>query len=236
MGNCTISTPGTGDEVKKYKNKRDIGRFTFEDRRHGKKVSFSTRTFDECDDEVETRTPKIASFIKKSLLSNSTFSRQISLLQITADDMNVLVDAAHVTHFEPGERLILKYDTHCEYLYVVRRGIFRGLDKGKTNVILREGDIIGETGFFHDCCQNLTVVAEGDDSSAYCLNRRDFAAVVEKDRDLKNIKLLSGLNHSQMCMLKDTMSVENYVRGMSILKIGYNSCRLPTMIFFSQIF
>lgn len=207
MGNCTTSTPDAGGGSKKIK------RFTLEDKRHGKKVTFSSRTLDECDDEVEIRTPKIASFIKKSLLSNGTFSQQISLLQITSEDMDVLVDAAHVTHFEPGERLILKYDTHCEYLHVVRRGIFRGLDNGKTNIILREGDIIGETGFFYDSCQNLTVIAEGEDSSAYCLSRRDFAAIVEKDRDLKNIKLLSGLNESQKCMLKDTMSVVDYVRG-----------------------
>ena len=226
MGNCTVSNPSTGGVLR---NKRDISRFTLEDRRHGKKVSFSTRTLDECDDEVEIRTPKIASFIKKALLSNAAFSQQISLRQITADDMNVLVDAAHIAHFEPGERLILKYDTHCEQLYVVRRGIFRGLDNGKTNVIFREGDIIGETGFFDDCRQNVTVIAEGDDSSAYCLSRRDFGALVEKDRDLKNIKLLGGLNQSQKCMLKDTMSVMNYVRGLSVL-ISHSHLIRPSTI------
>jgi Cyclic nucleotide-binding domain len=226
MGNCKISTPGAGDQGKK--NKRDFGRFSLEDKRHGKKVSFSSRTLDECDDEVETRTPKIASFIKKSLLSNGTFSQQISLHQITSDDMNILVDAAQVAHFEPGERLILKYDMRCEYLYIVRRGIFRGLDNGKTNIILREGDIIGETGFFYDCCQNQTVVAEGDDSSAYCLSRRDFTDIVEKERELKNVKLLGGLTPSQKCMLEETVTFVNYVRGTIALIPMHTDRQLST--------
>lgn len=212
MGNCQVSKLGVDGK----KKRRDSGLFIMGDgkgKRKGKRNSNVMRTFDECDDEYEIRTDKITAFLKRSLLSNSTFSQEVVLRHITSDDMSKIVDATQVMHFEPGERLFLKHDMPCDNLYIVRRGIFRGLDTETTKVIYREGDIMGEIGYFQDCSQILTVVAEGNEASAYCLSKREFKLVAEKGRDLNNIKLLKGLSQDQKYMLKDTMGVTNYVRG-----------------------
>jgi Cyclic nucleotide-binding domain len=214
MGNCHVKVKKSAVEGKK--KKRDSGLFIMEDgrgRRKGKRNSIVTRTFDECDDESELRTDKITAFLKRSLLSNATFAQEMILRHITPEDMTRIVAATQVVFFEPGERLFVKHDIPCDNLYIVRRGIFRGLEDETTKIIFREGDVMGETGYFQDCSQISTVVAEGDEASAYCLTKRDFRLIAEKGRDLNNIKLLNGLSQDQKYMLKDTMGVTNYARG-----------------------
>lgn len=225
MGNCHVKKSA----VEGKKKKRDSGLFIMEEgkgKRKGKRNSIVTRTFDECDDESELRTDKITAFLKRSLLSNATFAQEMILRHITPEDMTRIVDAAQVMFFEPGERLFLKHDMPCDNLYIVRRGIFRGLEDETTKVIFREGDVIGETGYFQDCSQILTVVAEGDEASAYCLTKRDFRLIAEKGRDLNNIKLLNGLSQDQKYMLKDTMGVTNYARGTYIVHTSHHLASL----------
>lgn len=215
MGTCKFSKI-RANRRSSY-TRRDSGLFIIDDnkrKRNVKRFSLVTKTLDECDDEAEPRTEKISAFIKRSLLANPTFSQEMVLRHLTVEDMNKFVDATQIMHFQPGERLFQKYDAPCEHLYVVRRGIFRGLDGQTTSVILREGDVMGEIGYFQDCGQIITVVAEGDEASAYCLNKRDFKLIAEKGRDLNNIKILNGLSKEQKYMLKDTMGVANYARGL----------------------
>lgn len=212
MGNCHTKKYG----VEGKKKKRDSGLFIMDDgkgKRKGKRNSLVSRTFDEFDEEIELRTDKITAFLKRSLLSNTTFAQEMILRHITPEDMTRIVDAVQVMIFEPGERLFLKHDAPCDNLYIVRKGIFRGLEDETTKVIFREGDVMGEIGYFQDCSQILTVVAEGEEASAYCLTKRDFRLIAEKGRDLNNIKLLNGLSQDQKYMLKDTMGVTNYARG-----------------------
>ena len=159
------------------------------------------------------RNPKIRAFMSRSLLRNELFTEEVNLRHITPEDMEMILDCFKIKDFEPGEHLYDKDDIPSDYLYISRLGLFKGMDEMETAVILREGDLIGEIEFFHDCSRQLTVVAEGHNCSAFCLSKRDFKSIVEKGRDLNNIKILNSLTTDQKYLLKDGMSISNHLRG-----------------------
>lgn len=171
--------------------------------------------FAETVDDIILKNTKTRQFLKRSLLANSVFAQEVTSRHITPEDMDRIADVISIKNFEPGERLFEKDDFPSDYLYIARQGIFRGVNDYETKIIFREGDLIGEVGFFHDCARLLTVIAEGEGSSVFALSKTDFKSIVEKGRDLNNIKILKSLTESQKYMLKDGMSVCNFLRGKS---------------------
>lgn len=156
--------------------------------------------------------------IRKSLLRSGVFSDQINQLHLTSHDIDRIVDAFHVEHYDEDQLLFQKDDFPSEKMYIVRSGIFRGVDNWVCKTILRENDIFGELDFFHQNARHLSVSVLGSNASTYCLNKRDFKIIVERGRDLNNIRIFDSLSEVQKYSVKDQVKLSNYIRGNCFMK------------------
>lgn len=157
--------------------------------------------------------------IKRCLLRSGVFNDEVNKLNISSHDIDRIVDAFHVEHYKENQFLFQKDDYPCDKLYIVKSGVFRGIDNCECKAIMREKDMMGELDFFHQSPRYLSVCVGGSNASAYCLNKRDFKAIVEKGRDLRNIKMLDLLSETQKYLLKDQVKLSNYIRGTYLMKI-----------------
>ena len=165
------------------------------------------------DDPAILGHPKTRAFIKRSLLSNGIFVQEADSHNITPSDMEKIIDCYRIRNFEYGERVFERNDSPTDFLYIVRKGIFKCTSNQETLAIYREGDLMGEVGFFHDVGRCLAIAAGTADASSFCLSLREFQLIVEKGRDLNNIKILNSLTEAQKYLLKEEMTVSNYLRG-----------------------
>lgn len=168
---------------------------------------------DYMDDPAILRDPKTKAFIRRSLLSNGIFTQEVDSHNITPSDMEQIIDCFRIRKFEHRERLFERNDSATDYLYIVRKGIFKCTSDQETLAIYREGDLMGEVGFFHDVGRCLTIAADTADASSFCVSSREFKLILEKGKDLDNIKILNSLTEAQKYLLKEGMTVSNYLRG-----------------------
>ena len=185
--------------------------------------SSSTLTLTENDDS------KV--IIKKSLLRSGVFTDQINQLHLTSHDIDRIVDAFHVEHYDEDQLLYQKDDFPSEKMYIVRSGIFRGLDNWVCKAIMRENDMIGELDFFHQNARHLSVSVLGSNASTYCLNKRDFKIIVERGRDLNNIRIFDSLSEVQKYSIKDQVKLSNYIRGTCFMKNALISHRILALAY-----
>ena len=176
---------------------------------------------DDMDDPAIMRHPKTKALIKRSLLRNGIFTQEVDFHNITASDMEKIIDCFNIRNFECGVKLFERNDSPTDHLYIVRKGIFKCTSDQETLAIYREGDLMGEVGFFHDVGRCLTITADTADASSFCISKREFQLIVEKGRDLNNIKILNSLTEAQKYLLKDGMSVSNYLRGNTSTILTY---------------
>jgi hypothetical protein len=118
------------------------------------------------------------------LSRSGTFASEVSLRQLTPDDINRLVNAFEFKAFESGKFLFHQGDYPCEYMYIGKRGLFRGLQNKIVKAIMKEGDLMGtcvaclfvvplcgpslpvscrcpgEIGFFHETPRMLSIMAD----------------------------------------------------------------------------
>ena len=153
-------------------------------------------------------------FIKMALLRSGVFADEIDKRNISNADVNSIVQAFVNQSYKDGEYLFHQEDFPCDHLYIVKQGVFRGLDGSHCKAIMRPKDIVGELGFFHQNPRMLSIIAGGTNPSAFALNKRDFKAIVEKGRDLKNVKIMEALSEAQKYLVKDRVTIANYRRGV----------------------
>jgi hypothetical protein len=160
-------------------------------------------------------------FIKRSLMRSGVFSNEVNHSKITSDDINEIVNAFEVKVYSDHEFLFYKDDFPCDEMFIPRKGQFRGWKDSKCKVIMKEGDLIGDLGFFHENPRLLSVTADGDQPSAYRLLKRDYKVIVEKGRNIRNIKILNTLSESQKLVFRERISLANFFRGKSLIHIMY---------------
>jgi Cyclic nucleotide-binding domain len=155
-------------------------------------------------------------FIKRALLRSGVFTDEVDKRNISAADIEKIVEAFEPRNYEDGEYLFHHHDFPCDTVFIAKRGLFRGLDGSHCKAIMRSKDIIGELGFFHQNPRMLSIVAGGSNPAVFALNKRDFKAIVEKGRDLKNMKIMEALSEAQKYLVKDRVTIVNFVRGQFI--------------------
>jgi hypothetical protein len=152
-------------------------------------------------------------FIKRALLRSGVFTDEVDKRNISAADIEKIVEAFEPRSYEDGDYLFHQDDFPCETVFIAKRGVFRGLDGSHCKAIMRSKDIIGELGFFHQNPRMLSIIAGGTSPSVFALNKRDFKAIVEKGRDLKNMKIMEALSEAQKYLVKDRVTIANFLRG-----------------------
>lgn len=187
-----------------------------------RKGKYSKKNIQAKKDEEMSDDSKI--FIRKTLLRSGAFNDEINKRNICSRDIDKIVLAFTEEHFEDGHTLFRKDDFPSDKLYIVRKGIFRGMDGNMCKAIMREKDMMGELCFFHYSPRVLSVIAGGTQPSAFSLTKRDFKAIVEKGRDLNNIKIFDPLAESQKYLVKDRVTIHNFHRGT----YGISSSLLPS--------
>ena len=157
------------------------------------------------------------SFIKQALLKIGVFTDEVNKRNISVADIQNIVNAFDIIRYEDGEYLYNQNDFPSDYLFIAKCGIFRGLEGEQCKSIMRPMDIIGELEFFYQVPRVLSVVAcraNGKNPSVYCLSKRDFKLIVEKGRDLKNMRMLQVLSDAQKYLVKDKVTIINHYRGV----------------------
>lgn len=152
-------------------------------------------------------------FIRRALLRSGVFTDEVDKRNISAADIENIVEAFEPRSYEDGDYLFHQNDFPCDTVFIAKRGVFRGLDGSHCKAIMRSKDIIGELGFFHQNPRMLSIVAGGTNPSAFALNKRDFKAIVEKGRDLKTMKIMEALSEAQKYLVKDRVTIANFIRG-----------------------
>lgn len=152
--------------------------------------------------------------IKSTLLKSGIFNDEVNKRGISPADIDNIVDAFKIEHFREGQFILEKDDFRCEKLFIVRQGVFKCLDGAKCKMVMKEKSILGELGFFHHNPPLLSICTSSVISSAYVLNKRDFKAIVEKGRNLQDIRILQSLSEAQKYRMKDKIQLTNFVRGI----------------------
>jgi CRP-like cAMP-binding protein len=158
-------------------------------------------------------------FIKRSLMRSGVFSNEVNHSKITSEDIDEIVNAFEFITFLDRECLFYKDDFPSEEMFIAKKGKFRGWKDSDCKVTMKEGDLIGELGFFYENPRLLSIIVEGDQSSAYRLLKRDFKAIVEKGRNLRNIKILNALSDFQKLVFRERTSLSNFFRGKHLIYI-----------------
>ena len=153
-------------------------------------------------------------FLRNCLLRGGIFTDEISFRQLTPEDVNRIVNSFEMKTFPTGTFLFHKGDYPCETMYVAKRGLFRGVNGNTVKAIMKEGDLMGEIGFFHETPRLLSIMADNKgDCATYVLNKWDWKVVAEKGRDLNSIRLLNDLTEDQKYQIKDKKELINIRAG-----------------------
>ena len=207
-----IEAKETADDTLSSQNSKDLNR-------KGKKSSKSSiPSKPKKEEDLLSDDSKL--FIKKTLVRSGLFNDEINKRSISSRDIDRIVQAFAVEHYQDNQCLFRKDDVPSDKVYIARRGIFRGMDGNVCKVIMREKDMMGELCFFQQSPRLLSVIAGGHQPSAFSLSRRDFKAIVEKGRDLNNIRILDPLTEAQRYLVKDRVTLQNFARGDNILLRG----------------
>lgn len=170
---------------------------------------------------------EVRNSIKRCLMRSGIFGEEVNLRKIMPSDTDRIVNAFKLKTFDDGEILFKQNDRPCDNMYIIKRGIFRGKDSfGTSKAIMREGDIMGEIGFFQESPRLLSIVADafnGVRPTAYCLTKRDFKAIVEKGRDLSVIKIFESLSDGQKHLLRKRVTIANFIKGQFYLHFNVKS-------------
>lgn len=166
--------------------------------------------------------------IKRSLMRSGIFLNEINRRKISSSDIDKIVNCFKLEFFNDEEMLFRQNEQPCDNMFIVKRGLFRGKDRfNNCKAIMTENDMMGEMEFFDEIPRMLSIVANGNNPAAYCLNKRDFKAIVEKGRDLSVIKLFESLSDDQRYLLKKRITIVNFVKGQLCRHIYF------VIIFFS---
>jgi Cyclic nucleotide-binding domain len=218
---CKQSSSGENDDGNKRK-RRNSGLILIENKQsHVEKVVLPKSTQGIAKNETipamgNNLSDESKAFIKRALLRSGVFTDEVDKRNISAADIEKIVESFEPRSYEDGEYLFHQNDFPCDTVFIAKRGIFRGLDGSHCKAIMRSKDIIGELGFFHQNPRMLSVVAGGTSPAVFALNKRDFKAIVEKGRDLKNMKIMEALSEAQKYLIKDRVTIANFVRGQFV--------------------
>ena len=153
-------------------------------------------------------------FLRNCLLRGGIFTDEISFRQLTPEDVNRIVNNFEMKTFPTGTFLFHKGDYPCEVMHVAKRGLFRGVKGNIVKAIMKEGDLMGEIGFFHETPRLLSIMADNKgDCATYALHKWDWKVVAEKGRDLNSIRLLNDLTEEQKYQMKDKKELINMRAG-----------------------
>lgn len=222
---CKQSSTGENDLDGAKRKRRNSGLILIENKisQIEKVIPQSNQNSKEFDTKNETTSAtannlsdESKAFIKRALLRSGVFTDEIDKRNISAADIEKIVESFEPRSYEDGDYIFHQNDFPCDTVFIAKRGIFRGLDGSHCKAVMRSKDIIGELGFFHQNPRMLSIVAGGTNPSVFALNKRDFKAIVEKGRDLKTMKIMEALSEAQKYLVKDRVTIANYIRGLLI--------------------
>jgi len=157
-----------------------------------------------------------------SLLSHFLFSR------LEDDELITLVDAMEERKFQAGEAVITQGD-YGDYFYVVEAGSFQIIvDDVHVGNVEGVGGTFGELALMHNSPRAATVKAV-EDALLWGLDRTTFKSLLAstsntKFNDVKEflgkVKMLEGLEPSQMSTLAQAVDVKKYQSGETIVSKG----------------
>lgn len=153
--------------------------------------------------------------IKDALNRSGVFTDEINYHKTSEIDIDKIVNSFVLKTFNKGDVLYKENDYPSKDLFIVNQGAFRGYHGVCSKTFMRQNDMIGELGFFLEAPQLLSIITDENNSSAYCLSKRDYKAIIEKGRDLRNIQSLKSLSDNQKCVLKTKITISNFLKGIS---------------------
>jgi CRP-like cAMP-binding protein len=150
-------------------------------------------------------------------MRSGVFADVINQQAPSAMDIDNIVNAFVLKNFNEMEVLFQENQYPCDNLFIIKEGNFRGSKEMFDIASMKRGEILGELGFFFEMPHLLSVVAFDKYSSAYCLSKRDYRAIIEKGRDMRNIKIFRSLSDDQRSVLKKSVTILNFLKGSSNL-------------------
>jgi hypothetical protein len=155
--------------------------------------------------------------IRTALMRSGIFANVRGQLSPSDIDIDNIVNAFVLRDFKKSEVMFEEDHYPCNDLFIVKEGSFRGSQMLCGMVSMKRSDIIGELSFFLEVPHILSIVADENNSSAYCLSKRDYRAIIEKGRDMRKIKLFRSLSDDQKSVLKANVTILNVLKGSSNL-------------------
>eukprot|EP00928_Gymnodinium_smaydae_P097374 TRINITY_DN8812_c0_g1_i1.p1 TRINITY_DN8812_c0_g1~~TRINITY_DN8812_c0_g1_i1.p1 ORF type:complete len:788 (+),score=166.04 TRINITY_DN8812_c0_g1_i1:127-2490(+) len=181
--------------------------------------------------------PAERDLIAKALRNNANLT---SLVGLTDEQVNLLIDAAWKQSVYKGTVLIKQGDTVADYLYVVQEGMFdvtvhtqgHSLEETESKVecvaAVPSGGSFGELALLYSAARAATVRARVD-SVVWVIDRKSFKIVLAKANDaviqrymmyLEKVKILENLQQEEKRALAQALNEMHFRRGETIIDQG----------------